>query len=168
MSRFLKILLIGFCLIGCFQSLFAQQKQLCIQNKKHEWQRRNINNGGKIKVILNNESSLKGKLHIVNDTTILVGIDTCYLSNIAIIKKDKIWKIVLESYLIVGGVLFISSGIAFIVVDPNSWSAIVGAVLIVFGTPPSAAGAIVSSFKSSYHSNKWNYKIVNKKMYNYQ
>lgn len=167
MKQYFKILLLLLAVTVTTQSVYSQTKQLQLQNKKYEWQHRNINQGNKIGVVLKDNSIKSGMLIILNDSTIMVGRDTVLLKDIFNVKKDKIWKIALESAFLAYGGLFISIGTYALFVAPNGWGVIIAFITYVVGVPPAATGLIMTAFKSNYYNYKWNYTIGNKKVWVY-
>lgn len=93
-------------------SLFAQQKELLLKNRHTQYERF-IEAGSKISVSTLPGKFIKGKLNILNDSTIILGSDTINIKTVITIKYTRsILSKITNGILFTGGSFFAYAGIS--------------------------------------------------------
>ena len=159
------IIILFICCFSTNTLLYGQVNQLMLTNMSNGHERF-IDTGKKIRVYKNGYNKIKGKLSIVDSTSIALGHDTVLLSEINIITaitKDSrstgVFVATIGGLIMVGGVLVYdeiggsSGGTSF---DP--YEALAG-IIVLIGAGIASIGIGKLVVGENYKSNKWSYSI---------
>jgi len=139
----------------------GQSPKLYLTNK-FDKKEKYIAIGNKVKIITDGGQKYKGRLQILNDTTIVVDSNNINLSDIQEIKRKSIGQIIAGGSIALGGIYFTGLGIyAFIssVEYVGVAAFIMGGPLVAVGIAGVITGVIFLAKGKRYKNHTWEYSI---------